>query len=235
MNTPDRYPTPGEIMADGEVTPGERELARRAVYECIAAAGIDTSYELFDVDFTIRRDYPVALDACTLSYMGLYRANEINEADFDQRPLGLVECVEDRTDRDFGEMPLDEIGRLTEQTKAVVSHARQVEEAVYNECARDRQELMDSDPGLDIQTPILEYRFDNDDARRISLKIADCGYVPTVWLIEETEESVTVWGRSLKDREGSCWIRHPVRLKYPLDQRPLIDELTGEPNPRSSD
>ena len=235
MNTPDRYPTPDEIMADGEVTPGERELARRAVYDCVIAAGIDTTYELFDVDFTIRRDYPVELDACSLSYMGLYRANELDPADFDYLALGLVECVEDRTDRDFGEMPLDAIGRLTAQARDVVSRARQVEPDVYDQCARDRQALVDESLDMDPSVQIVEYRFDNDDPQRVSVKIADCGYAPSVWLLEETEEEVTVAARSLKDREGACWIRHPVRLKYPLDQRPLIDELTGEPVPPASD
>jgi len=235
MNTPDRYPTPDEIMADGEVNPGERELARRAVYECLVAAGIDTAYELFDVDFTIRRDYPVELDACSLSYMGLYRANEINHADFDYLALGLVECVEDRTESDFGELPLDEIGRLTEQAKLAVSRARQIEADAYDQCLRDRRELVEDNPDLDISTAILEYRFDNGDERRVSFKVADCGYAPTVWLTEETEEKVTVWGRSLKDRKGACWIRHPVRLKYPLDQRPLIDETTRKEIPQSTD
>jgi len=84
-------------MADGEVTDEERELARRAVFECVVSAGADTTFELFDVDPAVQQHYFEEYSTCLGEYPGLPRMNEGANDQFALDLLGVVECTEDRT------------------------------------------------------------------------------------------------------------------------------------------
>jgi len=221
-------PTADEIIADGVVSTEERHLARRVVFECIRDAGADTTLELFDVDPVVARDYGDELHSCSKPYAGLYHADRFPRDRFSLGLLGIVECVEDRTGRNFGEKTVDEIGRLTDASRTTIEAALSAENDIFDECTvalEAAQEAGDGPP----TTPVLEYRFDGGNARRLWLRISDCGYNTFGNLVEETATEVIVAVTSLADRGGDCWIRHPVRLEQPLGDRPLIDEHTGEP------
>lgn len=127
-------PSPDEIMADGRVTDEERELARRAVFECITAAGADTTFELFDLDPVVQRDYPEEYQNCLWDYAGLSRRNEPLPGDFDLGLLGVVECTEDLTGRDYGSKTVDEIGRLTAESHRTIQNAIDTDQASYDRC-----------------------------------------------------------------------------------------------------
>lgn len=240
-------PTVDEIIADGEITDEERELARRAVFECLIDAGADTTFELFDVDPVVRHHYPEAYQDCHLPYMGISRRNEFPSDRFNLLLLGVVECVEDRTGKNYGPKTIDPIGRLTDAARETIFQAINQDKPVYDECYElvrgwDVREWIRVDDGTVVPTgdnsvipKLLEYRFDDGDPKRISIKLDFCGYNYGVWLIEETATEVRVWGVTIDDGPGdSCWIRHPVRLKDPLGDRVLIDESTGKAVPAES-
>jgi hypothetical protein len=218
-------PTPDEIMADGVVTDEERELARQAVYECIVDAGADTSFDLYDIDPVVWRDYGGELEDCRWPYTGLYREEEVPGDQFNMGLLGVVECTEDRTGKYYGPKTIDEIGRLTDDSRETIYKAINSDDAVYDECYA---ELLLAEDREITYAAIAEYRFDNADPKRISLRLTGCGYINGGQLIEETDTSVIVQAIILGDLDQPCWIQHPVRLKDPLGDRAVIDESTGE-------
>lgn len=241
-------PTADEILADGKITDEERELARRAVFECLRAAGADTTFELFDVDSVVQRDYPEAYQDCHLPYTGISRRNEFPGDRFDLSLLGVVECVEDRTGKNYGPKTVDPIGRLTDPARETIFQAINQDKLAYDECYElvhgwDVRVWIRVDDGTVVPTGdnsltprLLEYRFDDGDPKRISLRLDSCGYNYGVWLIEETATEVRVEGVIIDDGPGdTCWIRHPVRLKDALGDRAIIDESTGEAVPAGSD
>ncbi|MBW3666863.1 MAG: hypothetical protein KY394_04630 [Actinobacteria bacterium] len=229
-SSPETLPTPEEIMDDGVVTDEERELARRAVFDCLADAGADTTFELFDVDPVVRRDYPEAYQRCLFDYAGLSRGNNPPGDAFDLGLLGIVECVEDRTGGDFGPKTIDEIGRLTPEAHRTVTAAIQTEPVVYDECEYDLR----GDPSRALSYPdITGYRLDDGNPKRVLLDLADCGYITTARLEEATADSVTVEVLSTGPIRGPCTIPHPVRLKDPLGDREVIDVTSGRSIPPS--
>lgn len=225
---PDTLPTPEEIMADGVVTDEERELARRAVFQCLSDAGADTTFELFDVDPVVQRDYPEAYQRCLFDYAGLSRRNNPPGDAFDLGLLGIVECVEDRTGQDFGPKTIDEIGRLTPEAHQTVTVAIQAEAETYDIC---EEEIRGDPVNTVIPATITGFRLDDGDPKRISLQLEECGYISVARMYEETTEWVVVSVTTSTPTLGSCWIRHPVRLKDPIGDRPIIDETTGETVP----
>lgn len=238
-------PTAEEILADGEITDEERELARRAVFECLRDAGADTTFELFDVDPVVQRDYPEAYQDCHLPYPGISRRNEFPGDRFKLSLLGVVECVEDRTGKDYGPKTVDSIGRLTAAARETIFQAISQDELIYDECYElvhgwDTRIWIRNADGVVVPVDedntvwpsLVEYRFDDGDPKRISLKLDACGYNYDAWLIEETDTEVRVQGITIDDGPGEpCWLRHPIRLKHPLGDRVIIDETTGEAVP----
>lgn len=223
---PDDLPTAEEIMADGEVTDEERELARRAVFECVVAAGADTTFELFDVDPSVRQHHFEEYSACLGEYPGLPRMNEGPNDRFALDLLGVVECTEDRTGRYYGPKTVDEIGRLTPKSRATIDKALQNDRPDYEACYLETHDV----DAAAVFGEIIEYRFDSGDQRRISLRIENCGYIYGGYLIEETPTTVTVDAVSRGEGLGhSCWLRHPLILKDPLGDRIIINETTGQP------
>lgn len=217
-------------MADGEVSDEERELARRAVFECLVDAGADTTFELFDVDPVVQRDYPEAYQRCLFDYAGLSRRSDAPGDAFDLGLLGIVECVEDRTGRDFGPKTIDEIGRLTPEAHQTVTAAIQAEPEVYDSC---EEEIRGDAVNTVIAANITGFRLDDGDPKRISLQLEECGYIADAWLVEETPEAVVTQARTSTPTAGACWIRHPLRLKDPIGDRPIIDEMTGRTVPET--
>lgn len=217
-------PTREQIMADGQVTDEERELARRAVFDCLVEAGADTTFELFDVDGVVRRDFPEAYERCQGEYVGLARRNEVSESVFDLGLLGIVECVEDRTGRDFGPKTIDEIGRLTPESQRTVTRAIQAEPMVFDHCER---EIRGNAVETVVHADVTGYRLDEGDPKRVLFHLADCGYVSGARLIEENADEVIVQIMTSTPTMGPCWILHPVRLKNPLGDRSVINEATG--------
>jgi len=236
MAPPGSLPTAEEIMADGEVTDEERELARRAVFECVVAAGADTTLELFDIDPVVVRDYWDEVNSCIWQYGGLYLPETYPSDRFNLGLLGVVECVEDRTGKDFGDKTVDAIGRLTEAAHATIDRAVTEDLATYEACleylfpgnyASDCDAIDIPDP----TTSAVAYRFDGGDPQRLIVEVADCGYVVSGWLMEETPTTVTVWVRSVGADGNNCRVRHPIRLKDALGDRLVIDDATGSPVP----
>jgi len=237
-----QLPTADEIMADGEVTDEEREVARQGVFECLVEAGADTTFELFDVDPVVQRDYPDEYQDCLWQYTGIYRRNEFPGDRFNLGLLGVVECTEDRTGKYYGPKTVDEIGRLTDLSRETIFQAINQDEAAYEECYElirgwgtiawfrtEDGEVVRIDGGNTVWGSFVEYRFDDADPKRVSLKIAECGYVYDARLIEETNSVVRVQAVTIDDGDGEpCWLRHPLRLKNPLGDRVIIDETTGK-------
>ena len=221
---PDQLPTAREIMADGLVTDHERELARIAVFECVIAAGADTTYELFDLDPVVRRDYRRELTDCQLNYPGLYRYEIFPRDRFNLGLLGVVECVEDRTGKFFGAKTVHEIGWLTEVSHDTIDAAVTEELDTYKECHRSVLGE-DADGG---GTEIVGLALDHGDEKRLMIEVADCGYNVAGILVEETAAAVKVEAFSSGTAGANCWIRHPVRLKDPLGTRSVIDASTGQ-------
>lgn len=221
-----QLPTAAEILADGEVTDEERGLARRAVYECVVDAGADTTFDLFDVDPVVKRDFGEEYDACFVEYKGLVVERLFPGDRFDFGLLGVVECTEDHTGKYYGPKTLDEIGRLTDESRDTIENALNADEVVYEDCHAD---LFPNEVGIVEFGTIIEYRFDDGDPKRISLKVEDCGYLYGGRLVEETDSTVIVDVVTRHEGHGRpCWIRHPVRLKAPLGDRVVIDEATGD-------
>ena len=80
---------------------------------------------------------------------------------------------------------------------------------------------------------IIEFRFDDGDRNRISLRIRNCGYVYGGYLIEETSTTITVNVVSRGEGLGrSCWLRHPLVLKDPVGDRIIINDETGQSIPQ---
>lgn len=227
-SSPETLPTPEEIMADGVVTDEERELAREAVFQCLSDAGADTTFELFDVDPVVQRDYPEAYQSCLFGYAGLSRRNSPLGDAFDLGLLGIVECVEDRTGRDFGPKTIDEIGRLTPEAHRTVTAAIQAEPEMYDIC---EEEIRGDSVNTVVPAIITGFELDDGDPKRIWLQLEECGYITDTWLVEETRKSVVTQAWTSTPTFGSCHIRHPVRLKDPIGDRPIIDETTGETVP----
>ena len=82
-----------------------------------------------------------------------------------------------------------------------------------------------------IPANISGYELDDGDPKRISLQLEECGYIASARLEEETSEWVVTAAMTSTPTAGSCWIRHPLRLKDPIGDRPIIDETTGETVP----
>jgi hypothetical protein len=177
-----RLPTADEIMADGEVTDEEREVARQAVFECLVDVGADTTFELFDIDPVVQRDYPDEYQDCLWKYTGIYRRNEFPDDRFNLGLLGVVECTEDRTGEFYGPKTVDEIGRLTDLSRETIFEAINQDEKAYEECLEfvrgfDSIAWFRSEDGQVVRIyddntlwgSFVEYRFDDNDPKRISL------------------------------------------------------------------
>lgn len=224
-------PTADEILADGEITDDERELARQAVFECLQGLGADTTLELFDIDPIVRRDYFEELQECQLPYVGIYRRVEVFDDQFDIGLLGVVRCTEDRTGRNYGPKTIDDIGRLTDESRETIFQAINTDEKIYKECFFELR----LDPDREVKNPdITEYGFDDGNPKRVSLRVSACGYIPTGRLVAETETQVVVEAVTVGEPDESCWILHPIRLKEPLGDRDIIDNTTGEAVPAES-
>jgi len=125
------------MLSDEEVTEGERELARWAVFMSVDAAGADTTFELYDVDPVVSRDYGPALQECRLPYVGLYRENRMPGDQFDLGLLGVVACTEAQTGADYGPKTIDDIGRLTPESHRTITHALNTDRTIYQSCYFD--------------------------------------------------------------------------------------------------
>jgi hypothetical protein len=218
-----------EILADGEVTDAERELAHRAVFDCVVDAGADTTYELFDYDPVVRRDYWNAYNECYGAFIGVTVPLTESSDRYDLSLIGVVECVEDRTGEYFGPKTVDEIGRLTEETIDTIELALNTDRDTYWACEGETRPI---ESGIEVYEPIIGYEFDDGDPKRISLRVADCGYVYGARLVSESDTTVTVLFIAPGEHLGrACTTRHPIRLKDPLGNRTIIDEATGQPIP----
>jgi len=230
-STPADLPTAEEIMADGEVTDEERELARRAVFECVVSAGADTTFELFDVDPAVQQHYFEEYSACLGEYPGLPRMNEGANDQFALDLLGVVECTEDRTGRYYGPKTVDEIGRLTDESRDTIDKALQTDRPDYEACYLETHDVN----AATVFGEIIAFRFDDGARNRISLRIRNCGYLYGGYLIEETTTTITVNVVSRGEGLGpSCWLRHPLVLKDSLGDRIIINGETGQPIPQES-
>ncbi len=217
--------TADEILEDGEITNEERTLARQAVYECLAAAGADTTLELFDVDPIVKRDYWVEYNDCFAEFRGIVIDPPQPAELFDLSLLAVVECVEDRLGRQLGPKTVDEIGRLTQESLTTIEAALDADRDTYLDC----QALPATfDPNLTYE-PIVGFRLEEGDPKRVELVVDSCGYFYGARLESETDTEVVVSFTAPGDHVTSdCWTRHPVRLKDPLGGRPVIDAATDQ-------
>ena len=134
---PEAIPSAEDILVDGEVSDEERELARWAVFTCLEEAGAETTFELYDVDPVVSRDFFDELEECRLPYVGLYRENRMPGDQFQLGLLGVVECTQDETGRDYGPKTVDEIGRLTPESHRTITAALNTDRPVYQGCYFD--------------------------------------------------------------------------------------------------
>jgi hypothetical protein len=224
---PANIPTAEEMLSDEEVTEGERELARWAVFMCVDAAGADTTFELYDVDPVVSRDYGPALQECRLPYVGLYRENRMPGDQFDLGLLGVVACTEAQTGADYGPKTIDDIGRLTPESHRTITHALNTDRTIYQSCYFD---LYIDEERTVTDVSIVAYRLDDQDPRRLGLTLDSCGYVAVGELVDETEHSVIASVSTTfieGGPEASCELLHPIRLRDPLGDRSVVDAGTG--------
>ena len=223
---PEAIPSAEDILVDGEVSDEERELARWAVFTCLEEAGAETTFELYDVDPVVSRDFFDELEECRLPYVGLYRENRMPGDQFQLGLLGVVECTEDETGRDYGPKTVDEIGRLTPESHRTITAALNTDRPVYQGCYFD---LYIAESRVLVDPEILGYRLDGDDPKRLLLRVAGCGYITSGMLVHETDQAVFVTATSVHIEEGPvepCWLLHPIRLSDPIGDRRVVHDRT---------
>ncbi len=151
--------TPQIILADGVVTTDEVKAAGEAVVKCMQDQGVTGSFSLQDdidqgifshrgIQYDVPSEDENILNACRAEHMGQPVENgvryEIEQRwDSQNQPTAgelfafydkVVQCTEDWTGKDFGDMGQDESGAMTAEGNATMVKAQSDAGVVYQSC-----------------------------------------------------------------------------------------------------
>jgi len=131
-------PTPLEILADSVVTDEEWRVAGLAVVQCLDEQGIEASFSPEEGSFSTGGTEQ-QFSECWGMYMGV--SVEQRWADQQADPIAefffyrnVVECTEQRTGIDFGEMTQDNLGFTSSEAKLTINRALDEAPDVYMQC-----------------------------------------------------------------------------------------------------
>ncbi|MGD2102116.1 MAG: hypothetical protein PVG83_07745 [Acidimicrobiia bacterium] len=151
--------TPESILADGVVTEEEVRAAGEAVEQCMQVGGVSGSFSLEDdrdqgifsrrgIQYDVPSEYESILESCRAEHMGQPVEGDLtfeieHRWDAQNQPIPselfefdakVVQCTEDWTDEDFGQMTQDETGATTAQGEATKRRAASAAGAEYQSC-----------------------------------------------------------------------------------------------------
>jgi hypothetical protein len=131
-------PTPREILEDRVVTDEEWRMAGLAVVQCLDEQGIEASFDPEEGSFSVGGTEE-QFKPCWGTYMGV--SVELRWADQQFDPIAefffyknVVECTEQRTGIDFGEMTQDDLGFTSTEAKRTINRALDEAPDVYMQC-----------------------------------------------------------------------------------------------------